>query len=153
MQWNHEQQAKGFYDQYVESLTKSHLMAAAQPLANQVSDYWKELTGHEQDVNGYLGNLYMYVDMGEKMDNGEYPTKAYHLALLLEFIEDLFYYRFDRKRGRRDTVDSDDHNFSWYGSGNFPNFDLHASHGGNCRLVKTNRRMEEVFDYETVCDD
>ena len=153
MQWNHEKTSADAYDNYVKTMTRSLLMSDCVPLAKKIAAYWHELTGHVVSFNWYLGHFYLYLDMGQELPDGTYPTKAKHLALFMEFMEDTLYWRIDRKKGRKDSVDKFDHNFSYEGWGTFPSWAVHASHGGNCRLVKTNVRTQEVYDYETVCDD
>jgi hypothetical protein len=153
--WDHQYHAKNMVDSLIGTLAQSMHMRDLCVFANELEDYWKELTGIEARFSCYLGNFYIYLDMGAKMPNGKYPNKAKHLALFIEKLEDLLGYRLKRKDGmpdRTESVDYHDHNFRWTGWGHFPSWQIHASHGGDCHLVKKNRRMVETFDYETVCD-
>lgn len=152
MKWNLNDRNQGFLDTYTRQLTQSFLMKAQEHRINKIADKWKELTGNEEDFSAYNGCFYIYLDMGKPMANGEYPDKGKHLGQLLEYAEEVLGYTVDHKRERNDSVDNYSHTFQWYGWKDFPNIQIHAQHGGNCKLVKTNVRYEERWDYDTVCE-
>ena len=152
MKWKHSEKEGAYFDEYVDKLAQSMLMEDTMPRLTHLEWYWSELTGLKIQFGCYLKHVYVYIDMGAEMpETGQHPSKAKHLAIWLEELEDTFGYRIGKTR--RESVDQYDQNFYWDGWKHFPDVTVHVAHGGNCRLVVKSRKMVEQCEYETVCDD
>lgn len=151
MKWCHEKKSPEYLQAYIDKLTQSILMEDTVSRTDWLEDYWNTLTGQDITFHSYTGHVYVYINMGKKMENGEYPSKAYHLALFMEELEEVFGYRI-KAADRRESVDKYDQNFNYEGWKHFPSVAVHVTHGGNCKLVKVDEEIIVKPIYETICE-
>lgn len=115
-------------------------------LLKKAAAFWHELTGNQPAVSP----TYMSVQMGKAKANGRYPTRAYDLQLLAEFIDDTGgdLLDFDAFKIQHDSSSTD---LQWGGSG------LHVSvwayHGGNCVYEQVGTETIQQPIYEAKCND
>jgi hypothetical protein len=124
------------------ALPRFDVMAAA-------TRYWQDLTGLSASWYYGYGSVTMSVQLGDLMPSGRYPTREYHVALLVEFIDEQL-----MERGMDFELDSSfdrrSLDFHWYETGT-TRVHLYAYHGGNCTIKRVGTETIERPIYKMEC--